>query len=74
MVRLWVRDTGKGMTSEEQAKMFDPFYTTRKDGTGLGLSLVQQIVEQHQGHIEVTSDLGQGTSISIILPRPKEQA
>jgi two-component system sensor histidine kinase HydH len=73
-VRLWVRDTGKGMASEEQAKMFDPFYTTRKNGTGLGLSLVQQIVEQHQGRIEVTSERSQGTCISIILPRPKEQA
>ncbi len=74
VVRLWVRDTGKGMTSEEQAKMFDPFYTTRKDGTGLGLALVLQIVEQHQGRIEVTSELEKGTCISIILPRPKEQA
>ncbi len=73
MVRLWVRDTGKGMTTEEQAKMFDPFYTNRKDGTGLGLALVQQIVEQHHGRIEVTSELGQGTCISIILPRPKGQ-
>lgn len=73
IVHLWVRDTGKGMTSEEQAKMFDPFYTTRKDGTGLGLALVQQIVEQHHGRIEVTSDLGKGTCLSIILPRPKEQ-
>jgi len=73
-VRLWVQDTGKGISREEQAKMFDPFYTTRKDGTGLGLALVQQIVEQHNGRIEVTSELGQGTCITIILPLRKEQA
>jgi two-component system sensor histidine kinase HydH len=73
-VRLWVQDTGKGINREEQAKMFDPFYTTRKDGTGLGLALVQQIIEQHNGRIEVTSELGQGTCITIILPLRKEQA
>lgn len=73
-IHLWVQDTGKGLSSEEQAKMFDPFYTTRKDGTGLGLALVQQIVEQHHGWIEVNSELDQGTSITIILPRAKEQA
>ncbi len=74
VARLWVWDTGRGLSSEEQAHMFDPFYTTRKDGTGLGLAVVQQIVEQHQGRIEVDSQPGQGTCITIILPRPKEQS
>jgi two-component system sensor histidine kinase HydH len=73
-IRLWVRDTGKGISNDEQAKMFDPFYTTKKDGTGLGLAVVQQIVEQHHGRIEVDSQPGQGTCITIILPRRKEQA
>lgn len=68
-IHLWVRDTGKGLSAEEQTKMFDPFFTTRKDGTGLGLALVQQIVEQHKGRIEVESNEGQGTSISVILPQ-----
>jgi two-component system sensor histidine kinase HydH len=72
-IRLWVRDTGKGLSSEEQARIFDPFYTTRKGGTGLGLAVVQQIVEQHHGHIEVDSQPGQGTCITIILPQHKEQ-
>lgn len=74
MIQLWVEDSGKGLPQEEQAKMFDPFYTTRKDGTGLGLSLVQQIIEQHQGHIEVVSEPGQGCRITIMLPRRKEQS
>ncbi len=74
MIQLWVEDSGKGLSQEEQAKMFDPFYTTRKDGTGLGLSLVQQIIEQHQGHIEVVSEPGQGCRIIIMLPRRKEQS
>jgi two-component system sensor histidine kinase HydH len=66
--KIWVKDSGKGLSSEEQSKMFDPFFTTRKDGTGLGLAVVQKIVEQHMGHIAVESNKGQGTSISVILP------
>lgn len=68
-VYLWVRDTGNGLTAEEQAKMFDPFFTTRKDGTGLGLAMVQLIIEQHNGRIEVESGEGQGTFIRVILPQ-----
>ncbi len=63
-----VRDTGHGMTDEEQGKLFDPFFSTRKDGTGLGLAVSHQIVEQHHGHIEVESQLGIGTTMKIILP------
>jgi two-component system sensor histidine kinase HydH len=68
-IHLWVRDSGKGLSTEERAKMFDPFFTTRKDGTGLGLAMVQQIIEQHKGRIEVESNEGQGTCISVILPQ-----
>ncbi len=67
-IHVWVRDSGKGLTSEEQAQMFDPFFTTRKDGTGLGLAVVQQVVEQHQGRIEVESEAGRGTCINLIFP------
>lgn len=67
-IQIWVRDTGKGLTPEEKTQMFDPFFTTRKDGTGLGLAVVQQIVEQHLGRIEVESETGQGTCIKLILP------
>ena len=62
-------DTGKGMTSEEQLRMFDPFFTTRKTGTGLGLAMVHQIVEQHDGRIKVESTPNKGTRVEIILPR-----
>jgi len=68
-IRFWVEDTGKGMTSEEQFRMFDPFFTTRKTGTGLGLAMVHQIVEQHGGHINVESMPEKGTRVEIILPR-----
>ena len=71
-VRLWVQDTGKGMSAEEREHMFDPFFTTRREGTGLGLAVVQQIVEQHRGRIEVESAPGQGTRIELLFPVARE--
>lgn len=71
-IHIWVRDSGRGLAGETQEKMFDPFFTTRKDGTGLGLAVVQQIIEQHNGHIEVTSKAGEGTCMTMILPLTKE--
>ena len=67
-VCIQVSDTGHGMTEEEQEKLFDPFFSTRKDGTGLGLAVSHQIVEQHDGRIEVESKRGIGTTMKIILP------
>ncbi|MBU1564536.1 MAG: PAS domain-containing protein [Proteobacteria bacterium] len=69
--RICVSDSGKGMSEKTQSRMFDPFYTDSKDGTGLGLAVCHQIVEQHHGHFEVTSRIGGGTSVAIILPREK---
>jgi signal transduction histidine kinase len=63
-----VSDTGRGMTEQQQSQIFRPFYTTRSNGTGLGLSLVNRIVEEHDGHIEVTSELGRGSTFTIQLP------
>lgn len=68
-LHLWIRDSGQGLSEEEQAKMFDPFFTTRKDGTGLGLAVVQQIIEQHGGQIKVATAVGQGTCFTLILPK-----
>ncbi len=66
--KICVRDSGHGMTLETQGKMFDPFFTDRKDGTGLGLAVCHQVIEQHQGHFEVISQLEHGTSVVIVLP------
>jgi len=71
---LTVIDSGKGMTPEEKEKMFDPFFTTRKTGTGLGLAVSYQIIEQHNGRFEVESQPGEGTTIRIILPRKTQSA
>jgi signal transduction histidine kinase len=65
-----VRDDGEGMSPETATKAFTPFFTTREEGTGLGLSLVRRIVEQHGGSIEVTSAESQGTTVTMVFPAP----
>lgn len=63
-----VTDSGRGMSEQQISQIFRPFYTTRSNGTGLGLSLVRRIVEEHLGHIEVTSKLGKGSTFEVQLP------
>lgn len=67
-LRIVIRDTGCGMTAEEVAQIFAPFYTRRPGGTGLGLALVRKIVEAHRGHVHVVSAPGRGTSVVLDLP------
>jgi PAS domain S-box-containing protein len=67
---VWVSvaDTGGGIPQEQIARIFEPFYTTKKKGTGLGLMIVQRIIRAHGGKIEVESRVGQGTTFRIWLP------
>ncbi|HUJ72632.1 MAG TPA: ATP-binding protein, partial [Verrucomicrobiae bacterium] len=67
-VILWVTDTGTGMSEEEVREVFKPFLSTKATGTGLGLTLVQQIVTEHGGHIECSSAVGRGSTFTIYLP------
>ena len=67
-VRLEVSDTGCGMTQEEITKIFDPFYTTKFAGRGLGLSVVQGIVRAHWGTVALQSAPGRGTTFQILFP------
>ncbi len=68
-VRIAVSDNGVGMTEEEREQMFDPFFTTRNAGTGLGLAVSHQFVEQLNGAFEVKTVPGKGTSVTIVLPK-----
>ncbi len=67
-VYLEVRDNGKGMDEEVISRIFDPFYTTKETGRGLGLAAVQGIVRSHRGRLTVTSKLGEGTAFRIFFP------
>jgi two-component system, NtrC family, sensor histidine kinase HydH len=70
---LDVTDTGSGMTEDVQAKIFDPFYSTRPGGSGLGLPTTRKIVESHGGTIEVHSVRGKGSRFSLRLPAPADE-
>ncbi len=67
-VSVTVADTGPGIPAARLPKIFDPFYSTRSDGTGLGLTMVHRIIDEHDGHIEVASNVGEGTSFTVSLP------
>ncbi|WP_115994928.1 ATP-binding protein [Cohnella lupini] len=63
-----IEDTGPGIPVSEQAKIFQPFYTTKEEGTGLGLSICQKIAQDHGGNLEIQSDVGSGAVFSLSLP------
>lgn len=67
-----IRDTGVGMSPDTLSKIFDPFYTTKHDGTGLGLALSFQITEAHGGQLQVESEIGSGTQFTLCLPLASE--
>ncbi|NPV69949.1 MAG: hypothetical protein HPY55_04755 [Firmicutes bacterium] len=67
-VQVSLRDTGVGIPEKDQDKIFDMFYSTKKDGTGLGLALVQRIVDEHKGYIEFNSRAGEGACFNVNLP------
>lgn len=70
MVELTIADTGHGMPKELSKKIFEPFFTTKEfgQGTGLGLTVVKGIIEEHQGSIAVESEEGKGTTFKVLLP------
>ena len=69
-VEIRVVDHGPGIAPENIARIFDPFYTTKPRGTGLGLALVHRIIEEHGGHVRVESQLGLGATFIVWLPTP----
>jgi CheY-like chemotaxis protein len=67
-VKISIADGGCGIPEEDLERIFDPFFSTKKGGSGLGLSVTHSIVQKHGGHISVTSRPGVGTSFQIYLP------
>jgi len=64
-----ISDSGVGVAAENLPKVFDPYFTTKSDGTGLGLALSAKIVEEHGGSIEMSSREGEGSTVTLFLPR-----
>ncbi|MDQ7072488.1 MAG: HAMP domain-containing sensor histidine kinase [Gammaproteobacteria bacterium] len=67
-IEISVEDNGSGIAEEEQEKVLTPFFTTRSSGTGLGLAVVQSIVQSHKGELWFESDEGEGSAFCISLP------
>jgi signal transduction histidine kinase len=70
-VTISIDDTGCGISDSDKSKIFEPYFTTKQTGTGIGLTLVFKIVREHKGEITVKSKLGEGTSFVITLPIPQ---
>jgi two-component system nitrogen regulation sensor histidine kinase NtrY len=68
LVRIAVTDTGEGIEPESRKRLFEPYFSTREAGTGLGLAVTRRAVEQHGGRIEVDSRRGRGTTMTLFLP------
>jgi signal transduction histidine kinase len=68
-VLVEIEDTGRGMTPEEVANIFEPFYTTKSQGLGLGMPYARKVIEQHGGTVSVESRAGEGTTVRVELPR-----
>jgi len=66
--QLSISDTGQGISPKQMKRIFNPFYTSKETGTGLGLVICKRIIESNDGHIEIKSKLNKGTIVIIQLP------
>ena len=72
LARVEITDTGRGIAPEDISKVFEPYYSTKETGTGLGLPIVRKVIEDHGGTVSVSSKLGGGTTFTIALPTKAE--
>jgi signal transduction histidine kinase len=76
LLRLRVSDEGRGIAPEHIEQVFEPFFTTKDDwqGQGLGLAVAYRIIEAHHGSIKLESKLGEGTTVTVLLPAKRRGA
>jgi signal transduction histidine kinase len=67
-----VRDLGSGIAKDRRELVFSPFFTTKKEGTGLGLPIVKKIAEAHEGSLEILDNSDRGVTFRVILPLPQK--
>jgi PAS domain S-box-containing protein len=72
-IKITIHDQGTGISEDHLQKIFDPYFTTKEMGRGLGLAITYSIIKNHDGHISVESELGQGTTFDIYLPASERQ-
>lgn len=70
-IHICIEDNGQGIPKDKLKQIFEPFYTTKEEGTGLGLPICYRIVKENQGEIQVTSEIGVGTTFTISLPKQR---
>ena len=68
MVEVCILDRGAGIDASDRERIFNPFYSTKSDGVGLGLSISAKIAAEHRGRIEVESEPGRGSAFRLLLP------
>lgn len=73
-IHVRIMDNGPGIPPDRLARVFEPFYTTKRSGTGLGLAITRKVIEGHGGQVHVSSELGAGTTFEITLPAGAESA
>ena len=67
-IEVTIQDKGKGIPREDLKRIFDPYFSRKRGGTGLGMSIAKRIIDRHHGHINVASEEGKGTTVTVSLP------
>ncbi len=73
-LQIWIADTGQGIAEEDLPHIYEPFYSTKPEGSGLGLALVYRVMQDHGGHIDVKTRPGEGTTFTLTLPAAPDAA
>ena len=72
-INIEIEDTGVGISEEDKERIYEPLFTARTKGTGLGLAIVNQYINNHNGEIEVKSEVGKGTLFTVKIPLKQEK-